>query len=212
MARAAIYDWDGCSVDVHRTKSATTSFWSYPKSAYSLYKSSELHTKQKQKIPAWLVVPVLAIIGGIAVAPQAWATLSGTMTGKGVPKSAKAPETTPGKGGAIDLAGAVLSPLPAASAPVAAASAPVSAVSAPVPQALAGQALAPLEVAGCIVVKTRCGCFDINGKKVPAEPSQCLEDAGVNGIAKAIVQDDPAPATAKPGDYESLAFLRKGKW
>jgi len=93
LARAAIYDWDGCSVDVHRTKSATMSLWSYPKSAYSLYKSSELHTKQKQKIPPWLVVPVLALIGGLAVAPTAFGTLSGAMSGKGIQSSAPASTT-----------------------------------------------------------------------------------------------------------------------
>lgn len=159
MARAVIYDWDGCSVDVHRTKSATTSMWAYPKSAYRLYKSAELHTKQKQKIPAWLAVPVLAVVGAIAIAPTAYGTLSGAVSGKGVSK-----------------------PQAAASQPATAASAPVAA---PVPASVSPEPSAPLlalpdapdapavEVAGCVAVADRCACFDSVGKKVAPDVSQC---------------------------------------
>jgi len=91
MKRAIIYDWDSCSVDVNRTAGATSTFWNYPKDAYELYKSSELHTKQRQKIPVWLVLPVLAIVGMLALIPTLYDKLGGAMRGKGVIAAAPTP-------------------------------------------------------------------------------------------------------------------------
>lgn len=192
MARAVIYDWDGCSVDVNRTKSASTSMWGYPKKAYALYKSSELHTKQKQKIPAWLALPVVAAIGFFAVAPQALAVLSGAATGKGIAQKADAKTVT---------APAPLA-LVAASAPASSASSPVL-----VPLALKAE-FAPIEAAGCIVVNDRCSCFTSDGKKISKEPELCKSDAGVNGIAKAVLQEDPPAHLMQGSDAQVFAHLR----
>ncbi len=104
MQRAIIYDWDGCSVDINRTKTATTSFFNYPKSAYALYKSSELHTKQRQKVPPWLIVPVLAIVGGVALAPTAIATMKNSVTGKGVTAAPSSAASAP-RTGAVGQSG-----------------------------------------------------------------------------------------------------------
>ena len=82
--RAVLYDWDACQADVSRVQNATKKVWNYPKNAYKLYHSSELHTKQKQSFPLVLIVPVLAIVGAIAIGPMAYRTLNGAMTGKGV--------------------------------------------------------------------------------------------------------------------------------
>lgn len=167
MQRAVIYDWDGCSVDVHRTKTATTSFWNYPKSAYALYKSSELHTKQKQKIPAWLVVPVLAIVGGLFVAPSAFSTLSGAMSGKGITKTVTA---------SAPVSGAVTQAQPLLSAPGGTVSAPVSI---PVVQSSLVQPARPI---GCISTATRCTCFDQAGLKVALPDHQCRAGSKENGF------------------------------
>lgn len=83
-SRAVLYDWDGCSADVHRTKGATSSYWSYPKDAFALYKSSELHTKQRLKIPPWVVLPVLAVIAGAFLVPRAAQVLTGAASGRTV--------------------------------------------------------------------------------------------------------------------------------
>lgn len=129
MARAVLYDWDGCSADVHRTKGATSSMWAYPKDAYTLYKSSELHTKQKQKVPLWLIIPVLALIAGLFVLPKAFTALKGASTGEGLGSPATA---SPGL-----FSGLGSSAPPAASRPGAAtagaASAPVLPVAPPAP-------------------------------------------------------------------------------
>lgn len=192
MARAVIYDWDGCSVDVNRTKSASTSLWGYPKKAYALYKSSELHTKQKQKIPAWLALPVVAAIGFFAVAPQAFAVLSGAATGKGIAQKAD-PKTLS----------------PAAPLSLVAASAPASPASFPsaVPLALKTE-FPPVEAAGCIVVNNRCSCFTSDGKKVAKELEACISDAGVNGIEKAVLQEEVSAHVMQGSDAQVFAHLR----
>jgi zona occludens toxin len=59
--RALIYEWDGCQADVNKVSGATKQVWSYPKNAFLLYKSSELHTKQKHKIPVFALLPFLLI-------------------------------------------------------------------------------------------------------------------------------------------------------
>jgi len=159
MARAIIYDWDSCAADVTRTKTATSSLWAYPKSAYKLYASSVLHLKQKQKIPAWLAVPVLAVVAGLFVAPMAFGTLSGAMTGKGI-SSAKAPDHKKEVSLLPDVTAGV--PLASASSPAAPASSP----------ALAASAAAPV-FAGCIATKNKCNCYDEKGAAVPVEPAIC---------------------------------------
>jgi len=191
LARAAIYDWDGCSVDVHRTKSATMSLWSYPKSAYSLYKSSELHTKQKQKIPPWLVVPVLALIGGLAVAPTAFGTLSGAMTGKGIS------QTPP----AYSVAAAVTPP--------ASSSTPVDAppASSTGEEGTAPASSTPLELSGCVYrPDAGCRCYTDKGKRVDADPDMC----GDLAAARKPLASGRLPADNLP-ERDVLAYLDPAK-
>jgi zona occludens toxin len=206
MQRAVIYDWDGCSVDPTRTKSATMSFFNYPKSAYALYKSSELHTKQKQKIPAWMVIPVMAIIGGAFLAPTAFATLSGAMTGKGISQQ---PAPTP------KVAAPSITPL----APLAPSSTPsflqTGGYVPPAPNIASslGSASASdaTEYAGCIVVRDRCGCFTPAGKKVIVDQSVCVPSAGRSDAPKALVVVDPVPPTpaAVAADGDAFAYMRR---
>jgi zona occludens toxin len=176
MARAVIYDWDGCSVDVHRTASATITHWGYPKDAYKLYKSSELHTKQSQKIPPWVIVPILAVVGGLLVGPKAYAVLSGAVTGKGISQpalSAAPPASAPASVLAV-------APVITASSPgqfgvplptVVNASEPAAIGGLLSPTAASGQPGAV--VAGCIVVRDKCGCFGSDGSKMAPDVDIC---------------------------------------
>lgn len=84
MPRAVIYEWDGCAENVKSTKAATLKYFNYPRSAYDLYKSSELHTRPKTTVPVWAFLPVIALIGLLAVAPKVVTTMSNAMTGKGI--------------------------------------------------------------------------------------------------------------------------------
>lgn len=60
---AWVYEWDHAS-NPSSTKSAVTSGkWFYPKHAYKLYLSAQVHTKQTRKLPAALFI----MFGGIAV-------------------------------------------------------------------------------------------------------------------------------------------------
>jgi zona occludens toxin len=178
MQRAVIYDWDGCSVDVHRTKSATVTMWGYPKSAYALYKSSELHTKQRQKIPPWIVVPVLGLVLGIAVAPTAFSTMKGVATGKGVPSSLQASKDQTAS-----------TPLPAASAPLL----PASGAS-PEPDEPASPP-PKVELSGCVYrPDAGCRCYTATGKKVEAEPDMCADLAAAQKpLAVGLLPADTVP-------------------
>ncbi|MES2949357.1 MAG: zonular occludens toxin domain-containing protein [Pseudomonadota bacterium] len=214
MQRAVIYDWDGCSVDPTRTKSATTSFFNYPKSAYDLYKSSELHTKQKQKVPLWIVVPIVAIIGGILVAPMAFATLRGAMTGKGVSQPQQPASAPKPSGSSVNIGPPVLAPLPPASAPTAQQMPFAGAYVPPAPKTTVLGSLVPgaeaTENAGCIVVRDRCGCYTPKGQRVTVALELCVPAAGVSDVPKAIVQPDAVPVVlTAAADADAFAHMRR---
>lgn len=59
LAASVVYEWDSCST-LSNIKTAQSKVWRYPKNAYKLYKSSQLHTKAGGKIPivVWVVVAV----------------------------------------------------------------------------------------------------------------------------------------------------------
>lgn len=176
MQRAMVYDWDGCSVDVHKTKSASVSFFNYPRSAYALYKSSELHTKQKFKMPMWVLVPVLAIIGGILVLPKAYAVLSSSATGKGVSdRNVIVPPVVAPVASHPVVVPVANEPLPAAASP-----------SYVVPGTVAPE---QVKYSGCIVSRGRCGCFDTLGVKVLVEHAQCMAAVPPSDISNSLVPD-----------------------
>ena len=149
LQRAVIYEWDGCAENVKSTKAAKMSQWGYPRSAYKLYHSSDLHTKPKVSPPIWAFLPILALVGLVLVGPTAFGALRGAMSGKGV----------------------------ASHSPVASAVEPVSHSSAAGPSPVAPslpQADKP-KFAGCIFTKRRqCACFDESGAQVVGDADMCL--------------------------------------
>lgn len=203
MQRSLIYDFDSCNQTLSLSQATSTTFFNYPKSAYELYKSSELHTKPKQKIPLILALPVLAIVGLFAAAPGALATMQGVMGGKGITKAA--------------------APAPAASAPkpVALAAPPSSVPGAPAGFVLAGdntpkppsigEIKLPVQMAGCIAVADRCSCFDAQGIKVDAEPQMCKDKTRNESVKVAEFPDSPTVHDLTEGERDALrfAFLKK---
>lgn len=192
MARAVIYDWDSCSVDVSRVKNAAKSLWSFPKTAYKLYASSQLHTKQRQKIPLWTAIPILAIAAGVFVIPKAFGVISNAATGKGVSPGldalvAKQTSTVP-----VPLTPA--SQVRQIGIPGASVGVPLLAQSKP-------------ESIGCIAVRDRCGCFNSQGAKVEVEPEQCKSSTGY-GMGKPVeFSDSPSPQLPlDPVEVAALAF------
>lgn len=160
-ARALVYDWDGCQTDTTRTQGATRSIFSYPKSAYKLYKSSELHTKQHQKIPLFLAFPVVVVALAVFAGPKAYDAMHRTMSGKSLQSAAAPSQNKP-----VALAASV--PASGASAASAApASRPVSSV-------VTQEEDKPDGPVGCVVLAGRCDCFDGDGARVPdVDHDQC---------------------------------------
>lgn len=68
---AVCYEWDACSDNLGGMNNAVRSTFPFPKKAFQWYKSAEVHTKQNFKLPKWLILPVLGIIGGIFAFPYA---------------------------------------------------------------------------------------------------------------------------------------------
>jgi zona occludens toxin len=187
MQKAAIYDWDTCCTGLNLKSATATSYFSYPKSAYALYKSSELHTKQRQKIPAWVAIPVLGLVGAAFIAPQAYSTITGAASGKGVTKTVTTTVTPatnpPGQ----------LATLPAAVA-----------VGAIVPESVAVVELPT--VAGCIVVRDRCGCMDEQGAPVVVDKAFCEDKAGAGRSKPVEFPDSPVARSPDPSEVDALRF------
>lgn len=209
MARAIIYDWDSCNVVVSNTKGSTSSLWAYPKNAYKLYKSSELHTKQRQKIPIWLLLPVLAVVGGLVVAPKAIGSLRGAMTGKGVGDHP------------VSMVNGAIAPGSMASAPVlAVAPQPVAlgaAVVASAPMKAALGQLAEDKFAGCVSSSKVCGCYTVKGVKVDKPLEFCAAHLAGLGLGRKSADISKVPDIMEPAnrvvsaaeDASVLAFMFK---
>lgn len=72
---AVVYEWDHCE-NPGNVKSATTRLWRYPRKAFELYKSSELHTKAGGRLPTIVIVVIVAAIATPYFAYQAWYRLT----------------------------------------------------------------------------------------------------------------------------------------
>jgi zona occludens toxin len=159
--RACVYEWDGCSDNLGGMKDAVMTYYSFPKKAYQFYKSAEVHTKQRFKLPRWLVIPLAGIALGVYAVPRAYTTLSDATSGKGLNQAAHAASApaTPGSG--------AIAPTPRAvpSGAAAAASAPVVAAS------------AAKKLAGCIVYRGRCECFEDSGTRLELPRDACEDGA-----------------------------------
>lgn len=82
--RAMVYEFDACNDGLGGLKNAVKSYWAYPKKAYAWYKSAEVHTKQRFRLPIWVFIPLLAVALGVVFVPRAYSTLTRTISGKGL--------------------------------------------------------------------------------------------------------------------------------
>lgn len=199
MPLAVVYEWDHASVNLNYKNSFTKSPWRFPKQAYKLYKSAELHTKQARKLPG-LVWFVLAGLAGAAYAvPTLKERISDRIGGKppAVQKSGIAPgaKTTYEKDGVTYTVESVTEPAPL---PISAASAPVVVATPPAP-------------AGCIVVRSRCGCMDATGQSLQVEPGVCEQISGAGRGKPIEFADTPRFREPDASEVDALqfAFARK---
>lgn len=176
---ALLYEWDHAS-EPGRTKDATSRSFRYPRSAFSLYKSAEVHTKQRMRKPLYLFAPVVAA-GLIAwFGPGAYRALSGHVVaeknGGAVPGASSASSSS-----SSSSSSSVAAAEPAASSARAAAS-QATPVTAAVEQ-VAQQAALP---AGCVLQAGDCRCFDDRAAQVPVHEGMCQALRGLKtGIAPA---------------------------
>jgi zona occludens toxin len=195
MGRAIVYEWDSCQENLGATKSAVSSNFGFPKSAFSAYKSAELHTKPKFKLPWWVWLPVVIIPAAVWAFPAAFGTLSGAMTGKGIPHTGVL---------AAALAGKPVLPSSLPSSTV-----PVSRIS-PVQQSDISRIVPPdAPPAGCVAVPGRCGCFDASGVAVVVKLGVCESVAGVGRSKPVEFSDSPMrqmPLDAGERDVLAYAF------
>lgn len=153
-SRAMVYEWDACSDSLSGMKNAVTSYWSYPKKVFEWYKSAEIHTKQKFKLPIWVWIPVIGLAIGAYFIPKAYFVLSGGMSGKAITSEKKdaSPSNAPGAKPADSL--------PPAAAPLA--------------------KVEPVEIrpeyVGCMASETKCSCMTSTGITI-SDPPNCRESA-----------------------------------
>lgn len=75
MKRSVIYEWDACSDSLGGMNNAVKSYWPFPSNAYKWYKSAEIHTKQKFKMPLWLGVLPLGLVLCLYFFPKAYSAI-----------------------------------------------------------------------------------------------------------------------------------------
>lgn len=77
-SKVVSYEWDACSDNISGLKNATMRPWAFPKNVFKFYKSAEIHTKQKFKLPLWIYIPLIGFIMGIVFIPKAYSVMFGT--------------------------------------------------------------------------------------------------------------------------------------
>ena len=211
MKRAFVLEWHNCEDNLGNRKIAVLSRFEFKKEAMCAYKSAEVHTKSKFKLPMWIYLPLLIVPLGVWAVPHAYANLSSALTGKGLaqstPKPAakndqpKATSTTDSNGVQTTVT------VQTASAPIVPASGGAVAVTQypatppPVQQ-----------IAGCIATPKRCSCYTPDGSRAEVEETICRDKLALTGAPKTVqTLDITETSRSRPGDAEILATMLKTK-
>lgn len=189
MHLAIVYEWDHCSRSLLYSKSLTKHPWRYKKKAFKFYKSSELHTKQKRRLPGavWFMVIALCALGyfvptfkarmearvgngsaethKLGTAPAAARTASAARSSSALPAPAMAASGVPVQGAVASAAG------PAASAAVA--------------------------LIGCASNGATCTCFTPQGEKADKPREYCEDKVGAH-LPKKLATDQSIDWRAQP--------------
>lgn len=172
--RAIVYEWDAAT-DPARVKLAVKRSWSYPRKAFKLYKSSQLHTARGNRVPFVVWFAAAAVLA----VPVGWYYAFDRTAGKWLSEEesdtgAATEPATARTGGA-----APLPPPPTVPASILEATTPAdprNPLSAPLYAAIAPPVVAP-EIVGCVASRSRCSCYTQQQTPVHLPDDQCRERA-----------------------------------
>lgn len=173
-SRAIVYEWDSAT-DPARVSNAIKRSWAYPRKAYKLYKSAEVHTKRGNRVPFVVLAAVLAMVA----VPVGWyyaldrtaAKWIGDETGD----TGAATEPATARAGGANLPVA----LPVVPQRILEALIPAddhNPLSAPLYAAVVPPVVAP-EVVGCISSRKSCACYSQQQTPVWLPDEQCRQRA-----------------------------------
>lgn len=215
MNMAVVYEWDHASKSLLYKNALTKSPWRYDKSVFKLYKSAELHTKQKRKLPGLVWFVLLGIAGAAYAVPTLKNRITERVTGKPAESTASGVPDQPKPGQKMEYSkDGIKYTVETTSTPAVALPASVPASGVPL--------VAPV-VAGCIATPKKCACTDSEGVTLKLEPGFCEAHILGNAVpgaklqASAIfdnVQEFAAEAKNVERNFqdaEVLAFMLKAR-
>ncbi len=193
---ALVYEWDHASRTLLYSKAIAKAPWRYDKKVFKLYKSADLHTKQKRSLPGPVWFIGIALVLGFTLGPKIYANWQ---TRFGKPEAVK-----PAEG-----------PASLAKQPTAAASGSAKGVDAiSLAQASKAEEKPEPVFLGCAATKARCTCYDADMRQVVKDDSWCkahtLQDRPVASLDWLRVPDQERHqlelAANERADTELIAF------
>lgn len=163
MNMAVVYEWDHASKSLLYKNALTKSPWRYNKGVFKLYKSAELHTKQKRNLPGLVWFVLIGICGAVYATPTLYNRIHDRAMGKPAAAATAAALDQPKPGQKMEYSkdGVRYTVEKTVTIePVVTAAAPLVPVAAPV-------------LAGCAAVAKKCACVDAGGYPVPVAPGFC---------------------------------------
>lgn len=168
LGAAIVYEWDHVSRSLLFKNSMTKAPFRYDKNVFKLYKSAELHTKQKIKLPGLVWFVLAGLIGAAYFFP----TTYNNVFAKKAP-----PPVVAAAPGAKPHAGAIPGPV----------AAQTDLVGPPVPAGF--QKPSEPVFAGCAAMRNLCRCYDATGRMFEKNADWCETET-----RQVLLTPQPAPA------------------
>lgn len=195
--RHICYEWDACSENLSGFKEATKRVASFPKKAYSAYKSAEAHHKPKFRLPFWFAIPVIAIAGFSYFLPDVYRIFTGEYGKAAADRAAAAAGVAPAPGRPAQpgQAGA----LSAQSPPI---TAGMFAAPQPMPATYTAAGYWPTEVAGCFI-SSECVCVLQSGR-LARDLGQMCYDIATRRLEVHPARPRPVGRSDQPGAVQPM--------
>lgn len=156
MRLAVVYEWDGCSRTLKYKDALAKESMRYDKSAFELYKSAEVHTKQPRRIPTLVFGAIFALVAVAGMGPWVASRVKDRISPPPVVVKSvtttlvEAPKAVEVGGGSPGEPAAPGGPVPVV--------------------------LAPPSPVGCVSMQGRCVCFGAEGQELTLEPDACQSE------------------------------------